>query len=170
MLRSPWLGVLAVLVAGIVGYVLSDNHASDRTLESVTVTIRPTRDTGAAWDFGGGMPDPKITVAQGETTLAACEVKDSLKPTCAVNKAIDPAAGAVRVIVVDADSSDDDTVGEIVLDLGETTTTGAGAVQAVDIVASGGGGAWQRFRALWIALAIGIAIAVALALSRRRHA
>lgn len=167
MLRSPWLGVLAVAVAGIVGYALSDGHAGARTLASVMVTIRPARDTGAGWDFGGGAPDPRITVMQGERVLATCEAKDQLKPTCAVNAALD--RGPVRVVVVDVDQSDDDEIGELVLDLSATTTTGQGAVQAVDVAMSGGAGAWQKFRALWIALAIGFAIAVALALYRRRH-
>ena len=65
MLRSPWLGVLAVAVAGIVGYALSDGHAGARTLASVTVTIRPARDTGAGWDFGGGAPDPRWGLEAG---------------------------------------------------------------------------------------------------------
>ena len=168
MLRSPWLGVLAIAIAGVVGYMLSDGHSGERTLASVTVTIRPTRDTGAGWDFGGGLPDPKITVMQGDQVLARCEVKDQLKPTCAVNAPL--ATGAVRVIVVDADQSDDDQVGELALDLAEPTTTGQGAVHSVDVATTGGGGAWQKFRALWIALAIGLAIAGALAVYRKRHA
>ena len=168
MLRSPWLGVLAVAIAGVVGYVLSDGHAGARSIASVTVTIRPTRDTGAGWDFGGGAPDPKITVMQGERVLARCEAKDQLKATCAVNAPLD--SGPVRVLVVDADQSDDDEIGELVLDLGTPTTTGQGALQAVDVTLTGGAGAWQKFRPLWISLAIGLGIAIALALYRRRHA
>jgi len=172
VLRSPWLGALAILIAGVIGYVLADGQdGSESTLASVTVTIRPTRDTGAAWDFGGGMPDPKTTVMQGETVLASCETKDTLKPTCAVAKTIDRGQGPVRVVVVDADASDDDLIGELVIDLGVVTTTGTGAVQAVDVAATASGaGAWERLRALWIALAIGVSIAIALALYRRRHA
>jgi hypothetical protein len=173
VLRSPWLGVLAVLVAGVIGYVMSDSHASgSRRIESVTVTIRPTRDTGAGWDFGGGAPDPKITVMQGETALATCEAKDTLTPMCAVNATIDSDKGPVRVAVVDVDSSDSDAIGELVLDLGQPTTTGSGALQAVTAKLSGsaGGSAWQRFRPLWIALAVGCAIAFGLARYRRRGA
>ena len=168
MLRSPWLGVLAIVVAGVIGFALSDEGAGARTLASVTVTIRPTRETGAGWDFGGGMPDPKVTVMQADRVLATCEAKDQLKPTCVVNATLGPEA--TRVIVVDVDQSDDDMIGELVLATGEPTTHGTGAVQAVDVVTSGGGGAWQRLRALWIALGIGTAIAFALALYRRRHA
>jgi len=170
VLRSPWLGILAIVVAGVVGYALSDGHAGPRTIASVTVKIRPTRDTGAGWDFGGGLPDPKVTVVQGDSVLASCEAKDKLELVCVVNAQIDRAKGGVRVVVVDIDSSDDDAVGELVLDLESATTTGAGAVQAVDVATSGGGGAWQRFRALWIALAVGLAIAVALAGYRNRQA
>ena len=165
MLRSPWLGVLALVVAGVIGYALSDGDSGQRTLASVTVSIRPTRDSGAAWDFGGGMPDPRVTVLQGDAALATCESKDQVKPVCVVGKPLE--AGRVRVVVVDVDQSDDDAIGELEIDL-DAMTTGTGAVQSVDVVTSGGGGAWQRFRALWIALAIGLAIAVALALYRRR--
>ncbi|MDQ3338140.1 MAG: hypothetical protein M4D80_23490 [Myxococcota bacterium] len=168
MLRSPWLGVLALVVAGVIGYALSDGGAGAPRLESVTVTIRPTRDNGAAWDFGGGLPDPKITVQQGDTALATCEAKDQLKPTCAVHATLEQ--GTLRVVVVDVDQSDDDVVGELAIAPAATTTAGSGALQAVDLVTTGGGGAWARFRALWIALAIGLAIAVALALYRRRDA
>lgn len=168
MLRSPWLGLLAVVVAGVIGFVLSDGGAGARTLASVTVTIRPTRDTGAGWDFGGGLPDPKVTVLQADRVLATCEAKDEVKPTCLVNARLGPEA--VRVLVVDIDQSDDDAIGELVLALDDPTTHGAGALQAVDVATSGGGDAWQRFRALWIALGIGLAIAVALAVYRRRHA
>lgn len=167
MLRSPWLGVLVLVVAGVIGYALSDAGDGQRTLASVTVSIRPTRDTGPAWDFGGGLPDPRVTVLQGDAALATCETKDQLKPVCVVGKPL--GAGAVRVVVVDVDQSDDDVIGELELDLA-ATTTGGGAVQSVDVVTTGGGGAWTRFRALWIALAAGLAIAVALALYRRRHA
>lgn len=176
MLRSPWLGMLAIAVAGIVGYALSDTGtpaSTTRTLDAVTVTIRPTRDTGAGWDFGGGLPDPKITVQQGDRVLATCEAKDQLETTCRVGAPIDRTQGPVRVVVVDVDSSDDDAVGELALALDEPTTHGDGAIQSVAIVAHGGAQAaspWQRFRALWIALAIGLATAVALALHRRRHA
>ena len=171
MLRSPWLGVLAITVAGIIGYVMSDGHAvGTRRLESVTATIRATRDTGAGWDFGGGAPDPKIVVTQGDATLATCEAKDTLTPTCAVHAVLD--GSPVRVSVVDVDTSDSDAIGELVLDLREPTTTGSGALQAVAVHqrGSGGGGAWQRFRPLWIALAVGIAIAAALRAHRRRRA
>ncbi len=167
MLRSPWLGVLVLVVAGVLGYALSEGDGGPRTLGSVTVTIRPTRDTGAGWDFGGGLPDPKITVLQGDTVLATCELKDQLKAPCAVGKPLDP--GAVRVAVVDVDQSDSDLVGELELDLSAATTTGTGAVQAVDVAITGGDGAWTRLRALWIALAIGLSIAVALALYRRQR-
>lgn len=176
-MRSPWLGVLAVLVAGVIGYVMSDGgHAGggSRRIESVALTIRPTRDTGAGWDFGGGAPDPKVTVLQGETTLATCELKDTLAPTCVVGATIDGAKGPVRVTVVDVDSSDSDAIGELVLDLGQPTTTGTGALQAVAAKMSGGGAnstsAWRRFRPLWIALAAGIAVAFGLARYRRRGA
>jgi hypothetical protein len=173
VLRSPWLGVLVVLVAGVIGYVMSDGHGGGaRRIESVTVTIRPTRDTGAGWDFGGGAPDPKVTVLQGEVALATCEAKDTLTPTCAVNMAIEADKGPVRVTVVDVDSSDSDAIGELVLDLGQPTTTGSGALQSVAAKLSGGAGssAWQRFRPLWIALAAGFAIAIGLAMHRRRGA
>jgi hypothetical protein len=170
VLRSPWLGVFAIVVAGVVGYALSDGDAGPQTIASVKVKIRPTRDTGAGWDFGGGLPDPKLSVVQGDRVLAKCEAKDKLELPCVVDAPIDRGKGAVRVVVVDADSSDDDVVGELVLDLDSATTTGPGAVQTVDIVTSGGGGAWKRFRALWIALAFGLAIATALAVYRRRQA
>jgi hypothetical protein len=165
VLRSPWLGLLVVVVAGVAGYALSDGGSGERTLQSVTVSIRPTRDTGAAWDFGGGLPDPRVTVLQGDAALATCEAKDQLTPVCVVNKVL--ATGPVRVTVVDVDQSDDDVIGELELDL-DATTTGAGALQSADVTTRGGGGAWVRFRALWIALAIGFAIAGALAVYRRR--
>ena len=168
MLRSPWLGVLALVVAGVIGYALSDGDGGGRTLASVTVSIRPTRDSGAGWDFGGGLPDPKVTVLQGETVLATCEAKDQIKPRCAVGKPL--GAGKLRVVVVDVDQSDDDTIGDLELDLAEPTTTGTGAVQTVEVATTGDDSAWARFRALWIALAIGLAIAVALAVYRRRYA
>lgn len=177
MLRSPWLGVLAILVAGVVGYTLSDGGASGagtpRRIESVTATIRPTRDSGTPWDFGRGAPDPRVTVSQGETVLATCEAKDTLTPTCAVNATIDAAKGPVRVAIVDVDASDSDDIGELVLDPNVLVTTGSGALQAVAVKQTGGAapthpGAWQRFRPLWIALAVGIAVALALARYRRR--
>lgn len=173
MLRSPWLGVLAILVAGVIGYVLSDGgRRGTRRLESVTVTIRPTRDTGAAWDFGGGAPDPKVTVLQGDTVLASCEAKDTLTPACAVDVTVAADKGPVRVAVVDVDTSDSDDIGELVLDLGAPSTTGPGAIVAVAVKTSGGGAAsaWQRFRPFWLALAIGLAIATGLAMHRRRRA
>jgi hypothetical protein len=177
VLRSPWLGVLAVLVAGVIGYLMSDGGrggGGTRRIESVTVTIRPTRDTGAGWDFGGGAPDPKITVLQGETMLATCELKDTLTPTCVVGATIDGAKGLVRVAVVDVDSSDSDAIGELVLDLAQPTTTGTGALQAVTAKVAGGEAsstsAWRRFRPLWLALAVGIAVAFGLARYRRRGA
>ena len=161
MLRSPWLGLLAILVAGIVGYALSDASRVARVLDDVTVTIRPTRDAGGAWDFGGGMPDPKITIEHDGKVLASCEAKDQLRVTCKVRARIDK---PVRVNVIDIDNTDHDLIGEQALD---APSTGA---LVVEYRTSGGGNAWERFRALWIALAIGCAIAGALAMYRRRHA
>jgi hypothetical protein len=141
--------------------VLSDD-ASTQTIEDVRVTIRPTRDAGTPWDFGGGLPDPKVRVEAGGKVLATCpEVKDTLVTTCHVGAS---AEGKVRVIVVDVDSKDDDVIGEVVLG---DDATGALTVQATT---HGGAGPWQRFRALWIALAIGAVVAGALAMYRRRHA
>lgn len=166
MLRSPWLGVLAVALAGIAGYILSDPAPPARVLDEVTVTLRATRDTGAGWDFGGGLPDPRVTVERAGVVLATCEGRDVLALACKVGKRVD---GPVRVTVIDVDSSDHDVMGT--LELADAHATGGGAVQAVDARFSGGGdGAWQRFRPLWIALAIGLAIAGALAQYRRRHA
>lgn len=159
MLRSPWLGLLAVLVAGIVGYALSDGEV-ERVVDEVTVTIRPTRDNGAAWDFGGGLPDPRVRVEGPSGVLATCEAKDVVKLACKVGAR----AEGVRVVVVDVDSSDDDVIGELALGAPPT-----GALQ-LDAAMRGGGGAWQRLQALWIALAVGFAIAGALAVYRRRHA
>ncbi len=173
MLRSPWLGVLAIVVAGVVGYALADGNGAgaSTTIESVTITIRSTRDNGAAWDFGGGLPDPKITVDQAGAVLAECAAKDQLKVTCRIDRHVDRANGPIRVMVIDTDSSDNDTVGELQLDLDQATTAGTDALQSVDVASTGGAtGPWLRFRALWIALAIGVAIAVALACYRRRHA
>ncbi len=168
MLRSPWLGVLAIVVAGIVGFALSGN-TGPLTLDAVTVKVRPTRDSGAPWDFGGGLPDPKVSVDQAGRGLAACpEVKDKLEVTCHVGAPIDDDR-SVRVMVVDADTSEDDMIGEIAVDpaVGHVA---AGPLE-VDLVTSGGASnAWQRFRALWIALAVGLAVAGALAWYRRRHA
>jgi hypothetical protein len=96
-------------------------------------------------------------------------VKDQLKATCRVNVRVDRAKGEVRVVVVDADSSDDDAIGDAALDL-EGAVTSAGALQAVEARTRGGGGAWTRFRELWIALAIGMIVAVGLAMHRRRSA
>jgi hypothetical protein len=158
-MRSPWLGVLVISIAGVVGYMVSDAKPEE-TLDAVAVDIRPTRDTGAGWDFGGGMPDPRVRVEQAGTVLATCEAKDVVKLTCAVGKAVDRAK--VRVIVVDIDSSDDDPIGDAKLD----ESSGALTTHAI---LSGGAGAWTRFRALWIALAIGIVIATGLAILRRRR-
>jgi hypothetical protein len=166
VLRSPWLGPLAITIAGIVGYVLSDGGDGGSTLDQVTVTIKETRESGAKWDFGGGMPDPRILVEQAGKPLATCESKDQLKATCRVGAAIDRSV-VVNVTVVDVDSSDDDPIGTAGVNLdGGTSTTGS--VLAVDAQTSGGGGAWQRFRPLWIALGIGLAIAIVLARYRRR--
>ena len=165
MLRSPWLGPLAIAIAGVVGYVLSDGNA-EAELESVTITIKDTRENGAKWDFGGGLPDPRVRVERASVLLATCEAKDQLKVTCNVGATITEPA---RVVVVDVDSSDDDPIGEasIALDGASTTT---GALHAVEVALVGGGGPWRRFRALWIALAIGVAVAGALSVYRRRHA
>ena len=160
MLRSPWLGLLAIAVAGITGYALSDASRVERVLEDVTVTIRPTRDTGGAWDFGGGLPDPQIRVEHDGNVLATCEAKDVLRVTCPVRARIDK---PVRVSVIDVDNTDHDLIGEQALDAPST-----GALVVAHRL-SGGGNAWERFRALWIALAIGLAIAGALAMYRRRH-
>ena len=160
VLRSPWLGLLAIAVAGVVGYALSDTGQAARVIDGITVTIRATRDNGAAWDFGGGLPDPKIRVEHAGTVLATCEHENTLKATCKVGKRAD---GPVRVIVDDIDTSDHDRIGE--LQLGAPTS---GALQVEATTASAG--AWERLRALWIALAIGLALAGALAVYRRRHA
>lgn len=159
MLRSPWLGVLAIVIAGIAGYAASEGSLEER-LDAVVVEIRPTRDTGAGWDFGGGLPDPRIRIEQAGSVVATCEAMDTLKTSCAVGKVVDRAK--VRVIVLDVDSSDDDPIGDV--KLGEAS--GALSTQAI---ASGGAGPLVRFRALWIALAIGIGVAGALAIYRRRH-
>lgn len=169
MLRSPWLGPLAFAVAGVIGYALSEGPSA-RTVDAVTVTIRPTRENGAGWDFGGGLPDPKITVGQGDHVLATCEAKDQLKVTCAVRAPLDRTRGALKITVVDVDSSDDDLVGELVADPDAPVTTGTGAVQAIELRTRGGDDPWRRFRPLWIALAIGLALAAALARYRQRHA
>src|SRR5436190_1297856 len=84
---TPWLGGLAIVIAGIAGYVLSDASPGE-TLEAVVVEIRPQRDSGAGWDFGGGMPDPRVRVEQAGKVLATCEAKDVVKLTCAVGKPI----------------------------------------------------------------------------------
>ena len=166
MLRSPWLGPLAIAIAGVIGYVLSDGNAPSR-LASISIAIKPVRDTGAKWDFGGNLPDPRVRVEHGAgQVLATCEAKDVLELTCNVDAEI---SEAVRAIVVDVDSSDDDPIGEATIALDGTTTI-TGALQSVSPALAGGGGAWQRFRALWIALAIGAAVAGALSLYRRRHA
>ena len=166
MLRSPWLGLLAVAIAGIAGYVLSNPEPASRVLEAVTVELRATRDSGAGWDFGGGLPDPRVEVERAGRTLATCEGKDVLAVTCNVGVAVD---GPVRVTVIDVDSSDHDAMGT--LDVAGDRVTGNGAVRAVDPrFSTAAAGAWQRFRPLWIALAIGLAIAAALAVYRRRHA
>jgi hypothetical protein len=159
VLRSPWLGVLAIVIAGIVGYALSDRIPSE-TLEDVTVEIRATRDNGAGWDFGGGLPDPRVRVEQSGQVLATCEAKDTLKLACPVGKPI--TRRSVRVIVVDVDSSDDDPIGDV--EIGGVS----GALSTRASVSSGG--PWTRFRPLWIALAIALAFAAALAVHRRRQA
>jgi hypothetical protein len=167
VLRSPWLGPLAITIAGVLGFMLSDDHAGEVVIEDVTVTIRETRETGARWDFGGGLPDPRIRVEQAGLLIAQCPaVKDRLTATCAVNARVNRSRGEFRVSVVDADASDDDAVGEAVLDLGHAVA-GTGSLVSVETRTHGGETPWERFRALWIALAIGIAIAGGLAVYRR---
>ncbi|HLL24892.1 MAG TPA: hypothetical protein VK427_22315, partial [Kofleriaceae bacterium] len=171
VLRSPWLGPLVIAITGLVGFVLSPGHASAPTLDRVTVSIRATRDSGAGWDFGGGQPDPRITVAQGTTLLATCEAKDQRQATCEVGARIERDKGAVRVSVVDVDTTDHDTVGDLVIDLGQVTTPGGGALERVDVVMRDtDNGAWARMRPLWIALAIGVVVALVLLVYRRRDA
>ncbi|MEO7097669.1 MAG: hypothetical protein ABI175_30690, partial [Polyangiales bacterium] len=108
-------------------------------------------------------------VEQAGSVLATCEQKDQLKTTCRVGARIDRDKGAVRVAVIDVDSKDPDTVGEVLVELDQSSQT-AGAL-TIDLATTGGtGGPWHRLRALWIALATGLAVAVALAFYRRRHA
>lgn len=164
-LGSPWLGVAAIAVAGAIGLALVDADAAPRTLDAVTVTVLDKRDSGSPWDFGGGLPDPVVRVEHGGRVLATCpEAKDRLEVRCPVGAQV--GGGAVRVIVDDKDSADDDRIGEVEVATTAARVRGPGALAAVVLETRGGGG--RSLLPLWIALVLGAAIALGLRLASRR--
>jgi len=171
-LGSPWVGGAVIAVAGAIGLAFVDERAAELTLDEVSVTVRAKRDSGSPWDFGGGLPDPVVRVEQAGRVLASCpEARDRLEVRCPVNARLARDAGAVRVIVVDKDSADDDVIGELALVLparGRATQPGPGALASVDVATRDGGRRLARLVPLWIGLGAGVLIALGLFVVRRR--
>lgn len=85
-------------------------------LRRVEVQLPSTKESGLAWDAGGGAPDPYVMIRQGGAVLATTErVQDSLSGAWAMDVAVS-ASEPFRIEVVDRDVAADDPVASIEID------------------------------------------------------
>lgn len=84
---------------------------TEATLTAIQVVLPNNKETGVAWDIGGGAPDPFVVVRQnGLTLLTTDRVTDSLSARWAPGLGFDRTQ-VLEVEVFDGDVSNDDAVG-----------------------------------------------------------
>ncbi len=84
---------------------------TEATLAVIQVVLPNNKETGVAWDIGGGAPDPYVIVRQnGLTLLTTARVHDSLSARWEPALVFDRTQ-PLEVEVFDGDVSSDDAVG-----------------------------------------------------------